>query len=155
MDGYRRILAPTDLSPLSFKGVERAAGLARVSGAKVLLVFVVERAYFAPVSMLHQAPVTFRGEGDLLGEAVEYAEQRLKELRERHFAGLEVEAKVVVAATGASGILETADAFRPDLIVIASHGRSGVLHLLLGSTAEKVIRHAPCEVLVVRPRETP
>ena len=43
-----------------------------------------------------------------------------------------------------------AETLQPELIVIASHGRSGVMHLLLGSTAEKVVRHATCEVLVVR-----
>ena len=56
----------------------------------------------------------------------------------------------MVAATGAAGILDAAAAYRPDLIVMASHGRSGVAHLLLGSTAEKVVRHATTQVLVIR-----
>ena len=61
-------------------------------------------------------------------------------------------AKVIVGASAAAGIIDQADSFAPDLIVIAAHGRSGVERLLLGSTAEKVIRHSACEVLVVRGR---
>jgi len=150
MDGYRRILVPTDLSPYAQKGVARGVEFARAQGAKVLLLFVVEKAYFAPLSMVGQAPVTFRGEGDLLGETVEFGETRLKEIVEKQFAGIDAEAKVIVAASAAAGILDAAETFHPDLIVIASHGRSGMMHLLLGSTAEKVVRHAACEVLVVR-----
>jgi universal stress protein A len=150
MDGYRRILVPTDLSPFSQRGVARAAEFARALKSKVLLVFVVEKTYFAPLSMVGQAPVTFRGEGDLLGETVEFGEKRLKEVAEKQFPGVDVETKVIVAASAAAGILDAADAYHPDLIVIASHGRSGMMHLLLGSAAEKVVRHATCEVLVVR-----
>jgi nucleotide-binding universal stress UspA family protein len=150
MDAYRRILAPTDLSPHSLRGLERAAQIARWSKGRVLLAFVVEKTYFTPLTMVGQAPVTFRGEGDLLGETVEYGEAKLREFKDRYFANVECETKVVVAASAASGILETAETLHPDLIIIASHGRSGVMHLLLGSTAEKVVRHAACEVLVVR-----
>ena len=150
MDGYRRILVPTDLSPHAQLGVQRAAEFARAGKSKVLLLFVVEKAYFAPLSMVGQAPVTFRGEGDLLGETVEFGESRLKDLVQKHFAGIDVESKVMVAASAAAGILDAAETFQPDLVVIASHGRTGMMHLLLGSTAEKVVRHALGEVLVVR-----
>jgi nucleotide-binding universal stress UspA family protein len=150
VDAYRRILVPTDLSAHSLHGVERAAQIAKWSKGRVLLIFVVEKTYFTPLTMVGQAPVTFRGEGDLLGETVEYGESKLKEFREKYFAGVDCETKVVVAASASSGILETAETLHPDLIVMSSHGRSGVLHLLLGSTAEKVTRHASTEVLVVR-----
>lgn len=150
MDEYERILAPTDFSPPSVRGVSRAADLARRYGAKVLLLFVVEKTFFAPLSMVHQAPVTFGGEGDLLGEAVEDGEKRLTTLKNERFAGIDCETRVCVAASAAAGILEQAERFRPDLIVISSHGRSGVLHLLLGSVTEKVVRHAHSQVLVVR-----
>lgn len=152
MDDYRRILLPTDFSPASHRAVERGAELARASGAKVLLLFVVEKTFFAPLAMIHQAPVTFGGEGDLLGETVEDGEKRLKAIVEETFKGVACDARVVVAASAASGILDDADKFHPDLIVIASQGRSGVDRLLLGSVAEKVVRHATCEVLVVRGR---
>jgi nucleotide-binding universal stress UspA family protein len=147
---YRRILAPTDFSPASRAGVDRAAAHARVTKAKVLLLFVVEKAFFTPMAVVPQAPVTFAGEGDLLGETVADGEKRLKALREEAFAGVDCDAKVSVGATGASGILDQAKAFSADLIVLSSVGRGGVMRLLLGSTAEKVVRHAECEVLVVK-----
>jgi len=150
MDGYQRLLIPTDFSATAQRAVARAADLARLFQARCMLVFVVEKTYFAPLSLINQAPITFRGEGDLLGEAVEYGEGRLKDLRDTMFKDLVCETRVVVAATGAAGILDAAAAYRPDLIVMASHGRSGVAHLLLGSTAEKVVRHATTQVLVIR-----
>jgi nucleotide-binding universal stress UspA family protein len=52
------------------------------------------------------------------------------------------------------GILQVAKRLRANLIVMATHGRKGVRHLLLGSVAERVIREAPCPVLTVRPQET-
>ncbi len=150
MQDYERILAPTDFSAPSLRAITRAAELAKRYGSKVMLLFVVEKTFFAPLAMIHQAPVTFGGEGDLLGEAVEDGEKRLAALKEEKFAGIDCETHVCVAASAAAGILEQAERFRPDLIVIASHGRSGVLQLLLGSTTEKVVRHAHSQVLVVR-----
>jgi nucleotide-binding universal stress UspA family protein len=147
---YKRILAPTDFSPSSRQGLERAAALAKATKAKVLLLFVVEKAFFTPMAVVPQAPVTFAGEGDLLGETVADGEKRLKELEEEVFRGVSSETKVAVGATGASGILDHAKAFGADLIVLSSVGRGGVMRLLLGSTAEKVVRHAECEVLVVK-----
>lgn len=147
---WRRILVTTDLSALAHRGVVRAAEVARSAGAKVLLVFVVEKLFFPPLPMAPSAPVSFRGEGDILGEAVSYGQGKLDELRVAHFAGLEVETRVVVAAGAAAGLLDAIDDWKPDLVVLASHGRSGVMHLLLGSTTEKVARHAGCEVLIVR-----
>lgn len=152
MDGYRRILAPTDFSAASIKGVERAASLARGYGAQVLLAFVVEKTALTPMSLVQQVPVTLRGEGDLLGEAVEFGEQRLKELRSQILAGIDVETRVTVAANATSGILDLCGSFRPDLIVIGSHGRSNAQNLLVGATAERVARHAPAHVLIVRDR---
>jgi nucleotide-binding universal stress UspA family protein len=151
---YRRILAPTDFSPASRQGVERAADLARATKAKVMLLFVVEKAFFTPMAVVPQAPVTFTGEGDLLGETVSDGSKRLEAMRREVFSGLDCETKVYVAATGASGILDQAKTFGADLIVLSSVGRGGVMRLLLGSTAEKVVRHAECEVLVVKRPES-
>ena len=150
MNGYGRILLPTDFSRPSRRGIARGAELARSGNSKVMLLFVVEKNFFAPLSMTHQAPVTFGGEGDLLGEAVVDGGKRLKSLAEEFFGEMAVETKVNVAASATAGILDIAESFRPDIIVMAAHGRSGIERLLLGSTTEKVIRHAACEVLVVR-----
>ena len=152
MQGFARVLVPTDFSSAALRGVVRGADIARSFHAKALLLFVVEKSFFAPLAMIHQAPVTFGGEGDLLGEAVEDGEKRLKALAAEHFQGVECAAKVVVAVSSASGILDQAETFAPDLVVISAQGRSAVERLLLGSTTEKVVRHSTCEVLVVRGR---
>ncbi len=150
MEAFARILVPTDFSPAGKRGVERGADFARRYGARVLLLFVVEKTFFAPVGMVHAAGVTFSGEGDLLGEAAEDGERRLQALKAELFQGIDCTTKVTIGASSAAGILDVAGSFQPDLIVMACHGRSGVLHLLVGSTTEKVVRHATCEVLVVK-----
>lgn len=152
MDAYRRILIPTDFSVASLKAVERAAALARGFGAQVLLAYVVEKTSLTPMSLVQQVPVTLRGEGDLLGEAVEFGEKRLTELRDAMFAGLEAETKVIVAANATSGILDLCASYRPDLVIVGSHGRSYAASLLMGATAERVARHAPAHVLIIRER---
>lgn len=152
MDGYRRILIPTDFSVASLRAVERAAGLARGFGAKVLLAYVVEKTSLTPMSLVQQVPVTLRGEGDLLGEAVEFGESRLNELKRDAFQDVDVETKVIVAANATSGILDLCTQFRPDLVIVGSQGRSNARDLLVGATAERVARHAPAHVLIIRDR---
>ncbi len=152
MDGFRRILVPTDFSVPSLRAVARAASLAREFGAKVLLLYVVEKTSLTPMSLVQQAPVTLSGEGDLLGEAVEFGEKRLKELRDSLFAGVETETRITVAANATSGILDICTSYRPDLIIVGDQGRSGAANLLMGGTAERVARHAPTTVLIVRDR---
>ena len=152
MDGYRRILVPTDFSVPSLRAVSRAAGLARDFGASVLLLYVVEKTSLTPMSLVQQVPVTLRGEGDLLGEAVEFGERRLEELRDDLFGEIETETKVTVAANATSGILDVCASYRPDLIIVGDQGRSGAMNLLMGGTAERVARHAPTTVLIVRDR---
>jgi nucleotide-binding universal stress UspA family protein len=56
----------------------------------------------------------------------------------------------VTAGHPADAIVRTAEELDVDLIIMATHGRTGVAHMVLGSVAEKVVRHAPCPVLTVR-----
>ena len=67
-------------------------------------------------------------------------------------AGLETEARVAPGDPGAV-IVETAEKEKADLVVVGSHGRSGFSKLLMGSVASHVVTHAPCSVLVVKPRK--
>jgi hypothetical protein len=59
----------------------------------------------------------------------------------------------VTAGHPADAIVRTAEELDVDLIIMATHGRTGVPHIVLGSVAEKVVRHAPCPVLTVRQRK--
>ncbi len=135
-----RILIPTDGSESVKSAVTRGIALARTLNATVTALHVVDASRFATVPGL---------EWDAL-------EAALKEEAERALAFVEDigrEAGVEVVAKRADGhpsdviVNEGRD---HDLIVMGTLGRTGLAHLLLGSVAERVIRHAPCPVLVVR-----
>jgi universal stress protein A len=145
----RQILAPTDFSEFSKQAICDAFELAQTFGAKLLIIHVVELpAYpvegFVPPSI-----------GTTLLEDLE--RQASLELAQVHpetpDAKVEVMRQVVVG-TPYRKIVEVAEAEHVDLIVMATHGRTGLSHLVMGSVAERVVRMAPCPVLTMRPTAT-
>ena len=95
-----------------------------------------------------------------LGELPKLREDLVKEAERRMLGTLESLAATGVQATGevliggpSHVIIEQATKVNADLIVMGTHGRTGITHLLIGSVAERVIRHAPCPVFVVRERK--
>lgn len=142
----KQILVPVDFSECSRKALLYALPFARQFGAGITLLHVVEAAY-------------------ALGEfgAVEYPtlEADLRKAAERRLGELAVEqigTRVAFATRVRSGrpateIAAAARELEADLIVIATHGHTGLKHVLLGSVAESVVRHAPCPVLTVREHE--
>lgn len=142
----RSVLVPTDFSDDANKAIAQAGrllGAARPNGRLVLL-----HAYHLPVEFtaLGTMPVT----PVLFADAAEQARTRLdavaKPLRER---GLQVET-IALEGYAPTLIEEVARRENVDLIAMGTHGRSGLRRLLLGSTAERVVQHAPCPVLTVR-----
>jgi nucleotide-binding universal stress UspA family protein len=143
----KKILVPVDFSPASLDGLRYALGLARPFGARLTALHVIE-----PLGPMARLEVDVDAHERKLREGVKL---RLEELH------LEVDEPAGAFDTlfreGASyheivGMAQRGDF---DLIVMASLGRSGLVDMLLGSTAERVVRHAPCPVLVVRePRES-
>ena len=88
---------------------------------------------------------------DLLSDLERQASAELdRMLPEAQQATIEVTRSVVVGSPFRK-IIETAEAEHVDLIVMATHGRTGLSHLLIGSVAERVVRTAPCPVLTIRP----
>jgi nucleotide-binding universal stress UspA family protein len=141
----RQILAPTDFSEFSKQAVTRAFELAHTFGAKLTLLHVIELpAYpiegFVPPSM----------GATLLEDLEQQAERDLAQvLPETSGAKAEVTRQVVVGIPYHK-IIEVAAAEKVDLIVMATHGRTGLSHLFMGSVAERVVRTAPCPVLTIR-----
>ena len=141
----RHILAPTDFSDSSKKAISDAFELARTLGATLLLLHVLE-------------PSPYRGEftqptmgEELLGDLERQASAALAQvLPEAQQAKIEV-SRAVAIGSPSQKIVETAEAEHVDLIVMATHGRTGLSHLLIGSVAERVVRTAPCPVLTIRP----
>jgi nucleotide-binding universal stress UspA family protein len=143
----RSILVPIDFSPQSEKALAYAVLFARQFGAKVSVLHVLEPV--ATPDFAKSFPLSMDND-----RAMEESTRHL----ERVIQDLEVEPAVVgkILVRYGRSFNEIADAARMlnvDLIIISTHGYTGWKHALLGSTTERVVRHAPCPVLVVRERE--
>ena len=142
----RQILAPTDFSEGSKQAVTHAYELARTFGARLILLNVVELPVY-PV----EAFLPYTGGTTPLDSLEHQAPLDLAQLLPKdEDGGVEVLCHVV-PGTPYYKIIEVAQAAKVDLIVMATHGRTGLGHLVMGSVAERVVRMAPCPVLTIRP----
>jgi nucleotide-binding universal stress UspA family protein len=144
----RRILLPTDFSGCANYALPYAAAIARATGATIICVHVVEP--IAPAvgyaGLAEPMPIA-----DLSEQLEDSAERELPQLAGcEEFSGLNVE-EVIVHGDAAAEIVRVAGEREVDLIVVSSHGRTGLGRIIFGSTAEAVVRHASCPVLVVKP----
>lgn len=146
---FFRILVPLDGSSRAEEALEPAAALARAFGGNLRLVRVcpgpVSADYIVDVHM-HQA-LERRERANL--------EQYLEKARSPYSEhGLTVVTRLLEAGDPAEQLLEEIQADPVDLIVMTSHGRSGIARFVLGSVAERISRHATCPVLIIRPKKT-
>jgi universal stress protein A len=138
------IVCPIDFSPPSRLAFDEACALAEEHGARLLLVHVHHLLMLAMPEM-PVLPV------DVIQRGVAELEKQLARMREVAVErGLKNVETFLVEGPTWDRIVELARSEACDLIVIGTHGRTGLRHAFLGSVAEKVIRHAPCSVLVVR-----
>jgi len=148
MDKVKRILAPTDLSDLSQTGVRYALEMAGSQGGAEVIVYHV---IGYEEANLHDE--IFRAES-LPSWLLEDRKNFLAELVRDNYSDLISKVKVrrqVEIGVPHQKIVEKAAEEGVDMIVMCTHGRTGLLHVLMGSVTEKVVRHAPCPVLSVRP----
>ena len=140
MTGFTHVLHPTDFSEASLAACEKAVDLARQCGAKLTVLHVYANPLMAEgfAYVPDPRPELERMLGDVANEELPIAVAR--ELR---------------VGAPAETIVEFAREHNCDLIVMGTHGRTGLSHLLMGSVAENVVRHAPCPVMVVRPQPKP
>jgi universal stress protein A len=140
---FQRILCPVDFSDASQVAVEEALSLARLKGGAVKLLHVCEIP--VPSSPLEVvAPgVIERGREELRRELALWRERAAAATQ-----GVTVTAELRLGSPAAEILRAAGEGC--DLIVMGTHGRTGLMHLLLGSVAEKVLRKAPCSVLTVR-----
>jgi nucleotide-binding universal stress UspA family protein len=146
----RTILVPLDGSIFAEQALESAYGIARTTGAALLLVSAlpVPDDMAATDSGMTPSPVAVQYEAEA-AQLTGYLEQQVQRLR---MAGLVVETQIVNGHP-ADAILRAGAAAHADLIVMATHGRSGLQRLWLGSVAMKVVQGATLPVLLVRARE--
>ena len=146
MKKFRKILATTDLSPESWSAVSYAGHLARANDAKL--------------SVLHVAHTTalyltdFSPPVDLLkidDEIEEAAKRTVSGWVRRHLRQAENIDVIVKQGVTHEVVCSVAEQTKASVIVMATHGRRGVAHALLGSVTERVLRDAPCPVLVIKP----
>lgn len=143
----RRILVPVDFSERSLQALDYAVELGRPFGAELLVIFVVEPVYYATPADLYGASANL---SMLLEEQMRIGEEQLAELG-RRLAKRKVKHRTFLdAGVPYQMITDRAGSLKADLIVMATHGRTGLSHLLLGSVAERVVRNASCPVLTVR-----
>ncbi len=142
---WKKLVCPVDLSEVSMGALKVASEVASQCGATLVVVNVVEP-IVAPSDFTF-GPLTT---GELEDQLVKRSAQALKELA----ATLKLPEGTVKSRVehgrASAEIIRVAQEEGADLIVIGTHGYTGVAHVLLGSTAERVIRKAPCPVLTVR-----
>jgi universal stress protein A len=144
----QKILLPTDFSGCANYAVPYAAAIARATGATIVCLHVVEPIVPAVgySGLAEPMPIA-----DISEQLEDSAERELPQLAEcDELNGLEVE-EVIVHGDPAAEIVRVASEREVDLIVVSSHGRTGLGRIIFGSTAEAVVRHAICPVLVVKP----
>ncbi|MBI1839789.1 MAG: universal stress protein [Verrucomicrobia bacterium] len=144
--GVSTILLPVDFSPASRQALDEGVRFARMFRARLILLYVLE-----PIPMPDFAnafPLVMENE-----TVMKSCKKRLEQLATK--AGVSprlIERTLVREGQPYIEITDAARTLRADLIIIPTHGYTGLKHAFLGSTAERVVRHATCPVLVIRSR---
>ena len=141
----RRILVPHDFSEHSDAALAHADGLARLSRASLHLLHVIQPPPLHAVTPAGPVQIA------MPVEVTDAARIEARELLRRIARSSRADAQVHVEEGSPTAVIcRFAERHRTDLIVMGTHGRAGLAHLLLGSVAERVLRRAPCPVLTVR-----
>ncbi len=165
MEKVKRILTATDFSSFSQDAVDYAVYLTQELRGELYLLHV----YQEPLTLPSAETLNVKKAMDIVknrskGKMAPEISQWMIEVREAEFnrltllaEALRVKVKKVhtlfKTGTPYAEILKAADKVKANLLVLGTHGRTGLPHLVLGSVAEKVVRQSPCPVLTVRPKE--
>jgi nucleotide-binding universal stress UspA family protein len=143
---YKRILISTDGSDISLKAAQSAIELARAIGAELFTISVKEPFPYSAISEMQPVPPQ-----EFFDAQERIASERVKAVvSAASAAGVKCQAHTVEALHPWEAILDHAKAQGCDLIAMASHGRSGLSALLLGSETQKVLTHSSIPVLVIK-----
>jgi nucleotide-binding universal stress UspA family protein len=151
IQNVKKILAPIDFSDFSMQGMRGAKELAADVNAEVHLVHVV-------VPHFHVIPLPLATSGDQSFELTresamtQQAEEELTRIKKDDFGNSPKVSTAVLNGSPVKTLIEYAEQNAIDLIVLSTHGRSGVDRVMIGSVAEKLVRLAHCSVLVLRRR---
>ncbi len=144
MADIKTILCPTDFSPSSQAALELARGLAKQLGAKLELVHVFQLPFYVG---WEDGPAAMAATSEFMNELKQRSDEKLEAaVSACEAAGIEASGKQLEGAPHARIVELSEDA---DLIVMGTHGRTGLPRLVLGSVAERVVRMAECPVITV------
>lgn len=143
---FRKILLPTDGSPLSLAAATDAVKLAALARAPLHAVFVQEPYPFTGIGQTDRG-----GRQQYLADAQRHAADAFAHIgQQADAAAVAWHSEIAEGGSVAEQIVDAAERSGADVIVMASHGRSGVARMLLGSVASKVLTLSPLPVLIVR-----
>jgi nucleotide-binding universal stress UspA family protein len=145
MDTIKKILVPIDFSNFSKNALKYAINFAKKFDSKIYLVYVIEPVIYP--SDFSMGQVTFPVSDNEMNDRAKEELDNLAKFGKN--SDIEIET-IIKTGKPFVEINETAGELDADLIIIATHGNTGIEHLLFGSTAEKVVRKAPCPVLTLR-----
>ena len=143
----QRILWPTDFSPLSLHGARYARGFCELFNADLHVIHVLQPPITADVSVMlpTDVPVACTDR-----EHEEACRDSLDRVIKDNFPAIGSITQQLCVGNPWSSICDYAREHDVDLVVVTTHGRTGLPHVLLGSTAERIVQHAPCPVLVIK-----
>jgi len=145
----KRILVPVDFSDPSLQALDYAIDFARQRRSELIVLHVVEPVYYPVAGELYGVGYDL---GSVYDEIERAARTRLSRLtgalRKRRVAAR----GLISLGAAPQVIVETAKKLKADLIILSTHGRTGLSHVVMGSVAERVVRTAPCSVLTVPAR---
>lgn len=145
---FKHILLATDGSAASTHAATLAVGLARAHGARITALYVADPYPYIGVGEVN--PMGYQAYAAAAQHLAAQAHAIVEALCKQGGAAVVLQARLVEDVAAASGIVQTARDEGADLIVMGSHGRSGIARLMLGSVATKVVAESPVPVLVTR-----
>lgn len=145
---FKHILLATDGSAASAHAAKLAVGMAQTHGARLTALYVVDPYPYLGIG--ESNPLGFQAYMSAAYEDAAQAHAKVAALCNETGAQIDLQARMVEDMTASAGIVETAKGEGADLIIVGSHGRTGLARLMVGSVAAKVLAEATVPVMVVR-----
>ena len=144
---YQHILVPVDDSPISYAAIEHAEKIAQAFGSEITVMCVLSVDPLRSVDFYKVAPAITQ----YVLEAEQNAQARLADIEQTFLNhGIKINTCIVRSVPPATGILNVADEIHADMIIMGSHGRTGLKKLFLGSVAQEVLGSSHIPVLIVK-----
>ena len=148
--GFKRIIVPIDFSDCSRKALEYAVATAGGHNSRLTILHVYEESFIEP----YVNAANSEEEADKIIKEIEWANETKYDefLKTVDLRGVEYE-KLLIKGVPEAEIVETAMKQQADLVVMGTHGRAGIKHILIGSNAEEVVRTVHCDIVILKPEK--